>query len=79
MSCPPLRGSAPDGALGEVRVAAIAAAKGDEHMPEVIASATRAPRMPRHGVNRPALPATINAVKETPALAKFQCRAAADG
>jgi len=31
--------------------------------------------MPRHGVNTPALPATINAVKETRARAKFQCRA----
>ena len=44
-------------------------------MPEVIAPATRAPREPRNGVNTPALLATINAVKETPALAKFQFRA----
>jgi uncharacterized OsmC-like protein len=44
-------------------------------MPEVIAPATRAPREPRNGVNTPALFATINAVKETPALAKFQFRA----
>jgi uncharacterized OsmC-like protein len=44
-------------------------------MPEVIAPAARAPREPRHGVNTPALMATINAVKETPALAKFQFRA----
>ena len=35
----------------------------------------RAPREPRNGVNTPALLATINAVKETPALAKFQFRA----
>src|SRR3954469_19211061 len=44
-------------------------------MPEVIAPATRAPRAPRNGVNTPALLATINAVKATPALAKFQFRA----
>jgi uncharacterized OsmC-like protein len=44
-------------------------------MPEVIAPATRAPREPRNGVNTPALLATINAVKEMPALAKFQFRA----
>ena len=44
-------------------------------MPEVIAPATRAPREPRNGVNTPALLATINAVKETPALAKFRFRA----
>jgi uncharacterized OsmC-like protein len=44
-------------------------------MPEVIAPATRAPREPRNGVNTPVLMATINAVKETPALAKFQFRA----
>ena len=44
-------------------------------MPEVIATATRAPREPRNGVNTPALLATINAVKEMPALAKFQFRA----
>jgi len=44
-------------------------------MPEVIAPATRAPKAPRHGVNTPALLATINAVKGTPALAKFQFRA----
>ena len=44
-------------------------------MTEVITRATRAPREPRNGVNTPALLATINAVKETPALAKFQFRA----
>jgi len=44
-------------------------------MTEVIAPATRTPREPRNGVNTPALLATINAVKETPALAKFQFRA----
>jgi uncharacterized OsmC-like protein len=44
-------------------------------MQEVIASAIRAPREPRHGVNTPALLATINVVKETPALAKFRFRA----
>lgn len=44
-------------------------------MAEVIAPAPRASREPRNGVNTPALFATINAVKETPALAKFQFRA----
>ena len=44
-------------------------------MPEVMTPAIRAPREPRHGVNTPALLATINVVKETPALAKFQFRA----
>ena len=44
-------------------------------MPEVMARATRAPREPRNGVNTPALMATINAVKDTPALAKFRFRA----
>jgi uncharacterized OsmC-like protein len=44
-------------------------------MTQVIAPATRAPREPRNGVNTPALLATINAVKETPALAKFRFRA----
>jgi uncharacterized OsmC-like protein len=44
-------------------------------MTEVLAPATRAPREPRNGVNTPALLATINAVKETPVLAKFQFRA----
>ncbi len=43
-------------------------------MPEVM-TPVRAPREPRNGVNTPALLATINAVKETPALAKFQFRA----
>ena len=44
-------------------------------MPSVSAPTTKAPREPRNGVNTPALLATINAVKETPALAKFQFRA----
>ena len=44
-------------------------------MSPVSASATKAPKEPRNGVNTPALFATINAVKETPALAKFQFRA----
>ena len=44
-------------------------------MPEVMTLVTRAPREARHGVNTPALLATINVVKETPALAKFQFRA----
>ena len=37
--------------------------------------ATKAPKEPRNGVNTPALFATINAVKDTPALAKFRFRA----
>ena len=44
-------------------------------MPDVLAPTARAPRGPRNGVNTPALLATINAVRETPALAKFQFRA----
>jgi uncharacterized OsmC-like protein len=44
-------------------------------MPATSAQTTKAPREPRNGVNTPALLATINAVKETPALAKFQFRA----
>src|SRR6476469_7179468 len=44
-------------------------------MTQVIAPATRAPREARNGVNTPVLLATINAVKETPALAQFQFRA----
>jgi uncharacterized OsmC-like protein len=44
-------------------------------MSEVTAPAARAPREPRNGVNTPALMATINAVKATPALAKFKFRA----
>ena len=44
-------------------------------MPEVSAPTIRAPREPRNGVNTPALLATINAVKDTPALAKFRFRA----
>ena len=44
-------------------------------MPEVMSPPVRPPREPRNGVNTPALMATINAVRETPALAKFQFRA----
>jgi hypothetical protein len=44
-------------------------------MPEVIAKGIRAPREPRNGVNTSASRATINAAKETPALATFQFRA----
>jgi len=44
-------------------------------MPDVMMTPAKAPREPRHGVNTPALLATINVVKETPALAKFQFRA----
>jgi uncharacterized OsmC-like protein len=41
-------------------------------MAEVMTPQTRAPREPRNGVNTPVLMATINAVKETPALGKFR-------
>jgi uncharacterized OsmC-like protein len=44
-------------------------------MPDVIAPPARAPKEPRHGVNTPNLLATINAVRDTPALAKFRFRA----
>ena len=44
-------------------------------MSPVSAPTPKAPKEPRNGVNTPALLATINAVKETPALAKFQFRA----
>jgi uncharacterized OsmC-like protein len=44
-------------------------------MPEVVTPATRAPREARNGVNTPDLLATINAVRESPALAKFRFRA----
>jgi len=44
-------------------------------MPDTMAPAPRAPREARNGVNTPALLATINAVKATPALAKFRFRA----
>ena len=44
-------------------------------MSATIASTPRPTREPRNGVNTPVLLATINAVKETPALAKFQFRA----
>jgi uncharacterized OsmC-like protein len=42
-------------------------------MPEAIAA--KAPREPRNGVQTPDLLATINVVKESPALAKFRFRA----
>ena len=41
-------------------------------MAEVMTPPTRAPREPRNGVDTPALMATINAVRDTRALAKFQ-------
>jgi uncharacterized OsmC-like protein len=44
-------------------------------MAEVVDPVARTPRPPRNGVNTPALFATLNAVKETPALAKFTFRA----
>ena len=44
-------------------------------MPEVMTPAARKPREPRNGVNTPVLIATINAVKDAPALAQFQFRA----
>lgn len=44
-------------------------------MRDVIAPAVRAPREARNGVNTPDLLATINAVKESPTLAKFRFRA----
>jgi uncharacterized OsmC-like protein len=44
-------------------------------MAEVMTAPARPAREPRNGVNTPALFATINAVKETPALAKFRFRA----
>ena len=44
-------------------------------MAEVMTAPTRAPREPRNGINTPALMATINAVRDARALAKFQFRA----
>jgi uncharacterized OsmC-like protein len=44
-------------------------------MQEVLTPAARKPREPRNGVNTPVLMATINAVKDTPALAQFRFRA----
>ena len=41
-------------------------------MAEVMTPPTRAPREPRNGINTPALMATINAVRDARALAKFQ-------
>jgi len=45
-------------------------------MAEVMTAPIRAAREPRNGVDTPALMATINVVRETRALAKFQFRAA---
>ena len=44
-------------------------------MPEVLTAPTRPAKAPRNGVNTPVLLATINAVKDAPALAKFRFRA----
>lgn len=44
-------------------------------MAEVMSPPVRAAREPRNGVNTPVLMATINAVKEQPALAQFRFRA----
>lgn len=45
-------------------------------MPEVmVPTVTRTPREPRNGVNTPVLLATIDAVRQTPSLAKFRFRA----
>ena len=44
-------------------------------MQEVLAPTARKPREPRNGVNTPVLMATVNAVKDTPALAQFRFRA----
>src|SRR5262245_29614472 len=44
-------------------------------MSAATAVTARAPREPRNGVDTPTLLATINVVKENPALAKFQFRA----
>ena len=71
----PLRGFSADGALRGVRAAAVVAAKKETGNARSYDARHRAPREPRHGVNTPALLATINVVKETPALAKFQFRA----
>src|SRR5215510_4634446 len=40
-----------------------------------VAAPAKAPREPRNGVDTPTLLATINVVKDTPTLAKFQFRA----
>jgi uncharacterized OsmC-like protein len=44
-------------------------------MPETLSPNTAPARVPRNGVNTPALFATIGAVKETPSLAQFRFRA----
>jgi len=44
-------------------------------MAEVMTAPTRPAKEPRNGVNTPVLFATINAVRETPALARFRFRA----
>jgi uncharacterized OsmC-like protein len=45
------------------------------NMSATATATSRAPREPRNGVDTPTLLGTINVVKETPALAKFQFRA----
>jgi len=51
--------------------------KASKRRPEMstVAATTRAPKEPRNGVDTPTLLATINVVKDTPALANFQFRA----
>jgi uncharacterized OsmC-like protein len=44
-------------------------------MPETMTPVARPPKTPLNGVNTPVLLATINAVKERPALGRFQFRA----
>jgi uncharacterized OsmC-like protein len=44
-------------------------------MQDTMAPAARKPREPRNGVNTPVLMATIDAVKDTPALGQFRFRA----
>lgn len=46
-------------------------------MAEVMTAPTRPAKEPRNGVNTPVLFATINAVRDTPSLAKFTFRASA--
>src|SRR4029434_8381267 len=62
---------ATDNALGGDRLRR--GVQGESAMPEAIA--VKAPREPRNGVQTPDLLATINVVKESPALAKFRFRA----
>jgi uncharacterized OsmC-like protein len=49
--------------------------EGRQTMSGTIAPTARPPREPRNGVDTPNLFATINVVRETPALAKFRFRA----